>query len=59
MRFLGRKSELAQALRGVRDRESGMLLNGIRARLEAAVDERVSGPAARSRSRPPPAAAST
>ena len=41
VRFLGRKSELAQALRGVRDRESGMLLNGIRAKLEAAVEERV------------------
>jgi phenylalanyl-tRNA synthetase alpha chain len=40
VRFLGRKSELAQALRGVRDRESGMLLNGIRARLEAAVETR-------------------
>ncbi|TML41840.1 MAG: phenylalanine--tRNA ligase subunit alpha, partial [Actinobacteria bacterium] len=40
VRYLGRKSELAQALRGVRDRESGMLLNGIRERLEAAVDER-------------------
>ncbi len=38
--FLGRKSELAQALRGVRDRESGMLLNGIRARLEGAVEAR-------------------
>jgi phenylalanyl-tRNA synthetase alpha chain len=37
---LGRKSQLAQALRGVRDRESGMLLNGVRARLEAAVAER-------------------
>src|SRR2546426_7658361 len=37
---LGRKSELAQALRGVRDRETGMLLNGIRQRLEAAVEER-------------------
>jgi phenylalanyl-tRNA synthetase alpha chain len=37
---LGRKSDLAQALRGVRDRESGMLLNGIRARLEAAVEAR-------------------
>jgi phenylalanyl-tRNA synthetase alpha chain len=37
VRYLGRKSELAQALRGVRDRESGMLLNGIRERLEAAV----------------------
>ena len=41
VRFLGRKSELAQALRGVRDRESGMLLNGIRAKLEAAVEARV------------------
>jgi phenylalanyl-tRNA synthetase alpha chain len=37
VRYLGRKSELAQALRGVRDRESGMLLNGIRQRLEEAV----------------------
>src|ERR1041385_3631513 len=37
VKYLGRKSELAQALRGVRDRESGMLLNGIRARLEDAV----------------------
>jgi phenylalanyl-tRNA synthetase alpha chain len=40
VRYLGRKSELAQALRGVRDREIGMLLNGIRERLEAAVAER-------------------
>jgi phenylalanyl-tRNA synthetase alpha chain len=40
VRYLGRKSELAQALRGVRDRESGMLLNGIRTRLEAAVEDR-------------------
>ena len=40
VRFLGRKSELAQALREVRDRETGMLLNGVRQRLEAAVDER-------------------
>jgi phenylalanyl-tRNA synthetase alpha chain len=40
VRFLGRKSELAQSLRGVRDRESGMLLNGIRSRLEQAVDGR-------------------
>jgi len=37
---VGRRSELAQALRGVRDRESGMLLNGIRSRLEAAIEER-------------------
>jgi phenylalanyl-tRNA synthetase alpha chain len=35
--YLGRKSDLAQALRSVRDRETGMLLNGIRERLEAAV----------------------
>jgi phenylalanyl-tRNA synthetase alpha chain len=40
VRYLGRKSELARALRGVRDRESGMLLNGIRARLEEAVAAR-------------------
>jgi phenylalanyl-tRNA synthetase alpha chain len=40
VRYLGRKSELAQALRGVRDRETGMLLNGIRERLEAGVGER-------------------
>ncbi|HZQ16059.1 MAG TPA: phenylalanine--tRNA ligase subunit alpha [Gaiellaceae bacterium] len=36
----GRRSELAQALRGVRDRESGMLLNGIRGRLEEAIAAR-------------------
>jgi len=40
VRWLGRRSGLAQALRGVRDRESGMLLNGIRDRLEAAVAAR-------------------
>jgi len=40
VRYLGRKSELALGLRGVRDRESGMLLNGIRSRLEAAVEAR-------------------
>jgi phenylalanyl-tRNA synthetase alpha chain len=40
VRYLGRKSELARALRGVRDRESGMLLNGIRTRLEEAVAAR-------------------
>jgi phenylalanyl-tRNA synthetase alpha chain len=40
VRYLGRKSELAQALRRVRDREAGMLLNGIRQRLEAAVGDR-------------------
>src|SRR5258708_6156996 len=40
VRYLGRKSELATALREVRERESGMLLNGIRARLEEAVDRK-------------------
>jgi phenylalanyl-tRNA synthetase alpha chain len=40
VRYLGRKSELAQALRGVRDRESGMLLNGVRSKLEEAVAAR-------------------
>jgi phenylalanyl-tRNA synthetase alpha chain len=40
VRFLGRKSELKQALRGVRDRESGMALNAVRERLENAVEER-------------------
>ena len=40
VRYLGRKSELTQALRDVRDRESGMLLNGIRDRLEAPVAAR-------------------
>ena len=34
--YLGRKSDLKQALRGVRDRESGMALNAVRERLEAA-----------------------
>jgi phenylalanyl-tRNA synthetase alpha chain len=40
VRYLGRKSELKQALRGVRDRESGMTLNAARERLEAAFDAR-------------------
>ena len=40
VRFLGRKSELKLALREVRDRETGMALNAVRERLEAAVDER-------------------
>ena len=40
VKYLGRKAELAQALRGVRDRESGMLLNGIRSKLEEAVKAR-------------------
>ena len=36
VRYLGRKSELKQALREVRDRETGMELNALRERLEAA-----------------------
>jgi phenylalanyl-tRNA synthetase alpha chain len=40
VRFLGRKSELKQALRGVRDRNTGMALNAARERLEAAFDAR-------------------
>jgi phenylalanyl-tRNA synthetase alpha chain len=37
---VGRRSELAQALRGVRDRDTGMLLNGVRSRLEEAISAR-------------------
>jgi phenylalanyl-tRNA synthetase alpha chain len=40
VRYLGRKSDLAQALRAVRDRETGMTLNGVRDTLEGAVAER-------------------
>jgi phenylalanyl-tRNA synthetase alpha chain len=40
VRYLGRKSDLKQALREVRDRESGQALNTLRERLEAAVEER-------------------
>ena len=40
VQYLGRKSELKQALRAVRDRESGMTLNAARERLEAAFDAR-------------------
>jgi phenylalanyl-tRNA synthetase alpha chain len=40
VQYLGRKSELKQALRNVRDRESGMALNAARERLERAVEER-------------------
>ena len=36
--YLGRKSALKLALREVRDRETGMTLNAVRERLEAAVD---------------------
>jgi phenylalanyl-tRNA synthetase alpha chain len=38
--YLGRKSALKLALREVRDRETGMALNAVRERLEAAVDAR-------------------
>jgi phenylalanyl-tRNA synthetase alpha chain len=40
VRFLGRKSELKQALRAVRDRETGMTLNALREQLEQAIDQR-------------------
>jgi len=40
IRYLGRKSELKQALRDVRDRETGMSLNAVRERLEQAVEQR-------------------
>ena len=36
VRYLGRKSELKQALRAVRNRETGMALNAVRERLESA-----------------------
>jgi phenylalanyl-tRNA synthetase alpha chain len=38
--YLGRKSELKLALRDVRDRDTGMALNALRERLEAAIDAR-------------------
>jgi len=40
VRYLGRKAELPQALRAVRDRETGMALNALRQKLEAAIAER-------------------
>src|SRR5687767_4523578 len=40
VRYLGRRSDLKQALRQVRDRESGMALNVARETIEAAVAER-------------------
>ena len=40
VRYLGRKSALKLALREVRDRETGMTLNALRERLEAAVETR-------------------
>ena len=38
--YLGRKSALKQALRDVRDRETGMALNAVREKLETAFDAR-------------------
>ncbi len=40
IRYLGRKAELPQALRAVRDRDTGMALNALRQRLESAIGER-------------------
>jgi phenylalanyl-tRNA synthetase alpha chain len=40
VRYLGRKSELKQALREVRDAETGRVLNSLRESLEAAIAER-------------------
>jgi len=40
VRYLGRKSELKQALRNVRDRETGIALNAARDAIEAALAER-------------------
>jgi phenylalanyl-tRNA synthetase alpha chain len=40
IRYLGRSAPLPQALRQVRDRETGMALNALRSRLEEAVEER-------------------
>jgi phenylalanyl-tRNA synthetase alpha chain len=40
VRYLGRKSELKQALREVRDRETGMALNAVREAIEEAVADR-------------------
>jgi len=40
VRYLGRKAELPQALRAVRDRETGLTLNALRQKLESAIAER-------------------
>src|SRR6266540_6041106 len=40
VRYLGRKSELKQALREVRDPETGRVLNTLREQLERAIEER-------------------
>jgi phenylalanyl-tRNA synthetase alpha chain len=46
VRYLGRKAELPQALREVRDRQTGMALNAVRQRLETAIEERANALAA-------------
>jgi phenylalanyl-tRNA synthetase alpha chain len=43
VRYLGRKSELKQALREVRDRETGMALNAAREAIEEALEARQEG----------------
>jgi phenylalanyl-tRNA synthetase alpha chain len=43
VRYLGRRSELKQALRQVRDRDTGMALNAAREAIETAVEERQAG----------------
>jgi phenylalanyl-tRNA synthetase alpha chain len=43
VRYLGRKSELKQALREVRDAETGRVLNSLRESLDAAIAEREAG----------------
>jgi phenylalanyl-tRNA synthetase alpha chain len=43
VRYLGRKSELKQALREVRDAETGRVLNSLREALEAGIAEREAG----------------
>ena len=40
VRYLGRKAELPQALREVRDRDTGMTLNALRQKLESGIAER-------------------
>jgi phenylalanyl-tRNA synthetase alpha chain len=40
VRYLGRNADLPQALRGVRDRDTGITLNALRSRLEQAFVER-------------------
>ena len=57
--YLGRKSELKLALREVRDRETGMALNALRERLEAAFDAREPSSSAPSSTAASPTSGST